>query len=378
LLGSTEQSRHDKALNESNELLTKSNHLLKQFKIDQTELSKLSENAHSLLNNLEQIKDGIQREMFNESLLKFEKQKIIDSNVIGKIVKQNIELYFLENIENMRELDFTSKIEYTHLIPILQPFKSNSFLILYSEENILNSFCLDINGDTLFDKKDLIKNEKIEKIEKLYFASSKNNKIFYICTVERHLNQIKLFFNIRSFDENLNLLAKVKLDQEPISFEVNGENLFLFNKNEKCNTISMYNQKLEMVQTFGQENPLLPFFFSLKIYLFLVSNQYFIIRETVIDEDGDDEYHTSVSIINRSNGLVEYSFVIYENVSQLHLYLDKFLITFNEVTCLLQCYNFKGDLLHEITLDKKFIGSDIGVINKELCFFLDNHKIVIF
>ena len=132
-LKSIKQNKDDieKALKESNELLSKSNRLLKQFKIDQTEISTLFDNSQLLLTNLEQIKDGIQRDMFNESLLKFERPKSFDSNVIGKIVKQNIELYFLENIENTRELDFISKIEYTNYFPGLQPFKSNSFLSLY-------------------------------------------------------------------------------------------------------------------------------------------------------------------------------------------------------------------------------------------------------
>jgi chromosome segregation ATPase len=43
----------EKALNESNELITKSNRLLKQFNIDQTELATQFERAQSLLNNLE-------------------------------------------------------------------------------------------------------------------------------------------------------------------------------------------------------------------------------------------------------------------------------------------------------------------------------------
>jgi hypothetical protein len=369
----------DKALNESNDLLSKSNHLLKQFNIDQNELSTLFESAQLHLNNLEQIKDGIQKEMFNESLIKFEKQKSFDSNVIGKIVKQNIELYFLENIENMRELDFISKIEFNSYFPILQPFKSNSFLLFYSENESLNLLCLDKVGKTVFEKRDLIKNKEIEEITSFDFALSKNNKIIYIFTNEKHLGHINTFFyNLRSYDENFNLLAKIQLDNEPEEFEVNRENLFIFNKNELCCTISMYNHNLEMVQTFGQENSLLPFFFSPEIDLVLVSNQYFIIRETVIDEDEDDDNYNSVTIINRSNGLVEASFVIYEDFHQIKLYLDKILITFNNKTCVLICYNFKGDLLGNIALDKKFKGSDISVINKELCFFLDYHKILIF
>jgi hypothetical protein len=153
----------EKALNESNELISKSNHLLKQFKIDPTEFSTQLERGQSLQTKLETIKDGIHRDMFNESLLKFEKQKSFDSNVIGKIVKQNIELYFLEKIENMRELDLVSKVENTTFCLYLETFKLNSFLFLYSENNILNLLCLDKNGKTLYEKKDLLKNKKIQE-----------------------------------------------------------------------------------------------------------------------------------------------------------------------------------------------------------------------
>jgi hypothetical protein len=365
----------EKALHDSNELLSKSNRLLNQFKIDQTELATLFEGAQLHLNNLEQIKDGIQREMFNESLIKFEKPKSFDSNVIGKIVKQNIELYFLENIENMSELKIFSNVEYTRVFPNLQPFKSNTILLLYTDENILNLLCLDKDGNTLFDKKDLIKNKEIEEFTGLRFGSSSHNKIVYIFTEEKHIKQKNTFFNLRSFDENINLLSKIKLDKQPTDFKVNRENLFLLTQNEKCCTISMYNKNLEMIQTIGQENSTLPFFFPPKNDVFLVSNKYFIFNETLIDEeegDEDDANHNRVTIINRSNGLVESSFKILEDFHQMNLYLDKFLITFNRETCLLKCYNFKGDLLHKITFDKKLKGSRFSVINKEICFNLDN------
>jgi hypothetical protein len=364
----------EKALNESNELSIKSDHLLKQFKIDQTELSTLFESAQFHLTNLEQIKDRIQKEIFNESLLKFAKQKSFDSSIVGKIVKQNIELYFLENIENMRELDNASKIEWTSYFPIL--FTSNSFLYLYLLENVLNLLCLDKDGKTLFDKKDLIRSKKIEEIIYFNYDLSKNNKILYIWTGEKHLNQTNTFFNLRSFGENFNLLAKIKLNQKPNDHGINGENLFLLNKNKNCCTISMYNQNLEIVQTFGQENSTVPYYFSLKIDTFFVSNQYFIINEPVKMKFYKD--HNKVTIINRSNGLVEASFVILEDFHQMRLYLDKYLITFNFMSCHLKCYNFKGDLLHQIILDKKFEGSIFCVMNKELCFELRDDKFFIF
>jgi hypothetical protein len=370
----------DKALNESNELLSKSKNLLNKFKIDQTQLSTLFESAQLILTNLEQIKDGLQTNMFNESLLKFEKQTSFDSSVIGKIAKQNIELHFLENIQKMRELeDFVSKTKFTLYFPILQPFKTNSFLTVYSYKNILNLLCIDKDGNRLFERKDLIKNKQIKEFKGLNFVSTKNKKTLFICTEERHLKQNNKFFYLRSFDENFNLLAEIKLDKESDEHEVNGENIFLLIKNEKCCTISMYNHNLEMVQKFGQENSILPYFFSLKIDHFMVSNRYFIIIETLIDEvKDDDEYcHRRVTMINRSNGLVEASFKILADSDQIRLYLDKFLITFNRSDCLFKCYNFNGDLLGKITLDKKFTRSDVGVLDKELFFFLDNNRVLI-
>jgi hypothetical protein len=127
----------------------------------------------------------------------------------------------------------------------------------------------------------------------------------------------------------------------------------------------MYNHNLEMMQTFGQEDSMLPFYFSHDIIFFFTSDQYFISFKQNFDQK-----HYIVTIINRSNGLIESSFNIFENVNHLRLYLDKFLITFDQNTCSLKCYNFKGDLLAKINLDEKFRGSQFYVLNKELCFFL--------
>jgi hypothetical protein len=140
----------------------------------------------------------------------------------------------------------------------------------------------------------------------------------------------------------------------------------------------MYNPNLEMAQTYGQEDSLLPYYFSPDINGFLVSDKFFIINELIDEDNDDDDEYNSVTIINRSNGLVEASFVIYEHFDQMKLYLDKFLITFNKVNCSLKCYNFKGDLLHQIILSKSLKRSEIHVINKELCFNLENGNFIIF
>jgi hypothetical protein len=53
----------------------------------------------------------------------------------GAIVKQNIELYFFVNIENMRGIkNILPKTKDTGYHQFLQPFKSNTVLLFYMEK----------------------------------------------------------------------------------------------------------------------------------------------------------------------------------------------------------------------------------------------------
>ena len=101
---------------------------------------------------------------------------------------------------------------------------------------------------------------------------------------------------------------------------------------------------LKLFKRLAKKIQYLPFYCSSKSSTFLVSSQYFIITETM-NCLKDDEY-SRVTITNRSDGLLESSFVILDNFEHMQLYLDKFLLTFDEETCSLNCYNFKVDLLH--------------------------------
>ena len=110
---------------------------------------------------------------------------------------------------------------------------------MFTEKNILNLLCFDRDANALFEERGLIKNKKIEEITDFYFVSSKNNKIHYFSTGEKHLKRTNKFFFLRSFDENFDLLAEIKLDKEPKGHDINEENLFILTKNEKCSTLSM-------------------------------------------------------------------------------------------------------------------------------------------
>jgi hypothetical protein len=138
----------------------------------------------------------------------------------------------------------------------------------------------------------------------------------------------------------------------------------------------MYNSNLELIQKFGQvNNRALPFFLSSKSELFFVNDQYFIINEASHDNDDDKQ---KITVIHRSTGLVYSSFMIYQFFDQMQLYLDKYLLTFNQDKCLLKSYSLNGEFLSEIALDKKLDVTIFYPLDKELCFATDQDNFCIF
>lgn len=85
-------------LNESNEFIKNNSSEDTHYHLDKIALKRTLDHAHYLLNNLEFERDLIERQMFNECLFRFEKMPF-DSNSIGKLIRQNIELYFLRKEE---------------------------------------------------------------------------------------------------------------------------------------------------------------------------------------------------------------------------------------------------------------------------------------
>ena len=169
------------------------------------------------------------------------------------------------------------------------------------------------------------------------------------------------------------------LERKSEDYEINGENIFLVNKNENedFSTISMFNSNLEKVGEFGQADQSLPYFFSDESCM--VSDDFFITIKLTEDLEETEKDTYKITVINRTNGFVEKSFFLHDlYCDKFQLYLNKFILTFDNETRLLNSYNLKGDLISEITLDGKLIGSRIYLLNKELCFITYDDKILIF
>ena len=355
----------------SNEFIKKSNQILNKYQIDDSELRAMLDQAHIILDNLEVTNDKLERDMFNEVILKFEK-KLFDPSSIGTLIKENIELYFLDNIGNMREINLISNIDCTRYWPCLRSFKSKSFQFLYEKNNGLCLICIDKNGKSLFEKTNLIQSKNVEKFIAGDFFITSNKKIIFICTREKHFDQENPIVSIRSFDETFNLLAEITLARQPVAFGLNGENLFLLNKND-FSSISMYSSNLDIVQVFGQADRLQPFFFSPEIQGFMVSDEFFILYEVIEDENG-----SNLIVLNRATGLVETNFIVSEYFTIFQLYLNKFILAFNQEKCLLRSFNLSGDLIRDVALDEKFKDANFFTANKEVCFITDKDYLYIF
>jgi hypothetical protein len=85
-----------------------------------------------------------------------------------------------------------------------------------------------------------------------------------------------------------------------------------------------------------------------------------------------------ITVIHRSTGLVYSTFTIYQFFDQMQLYLDKYLVTFNQDECVLRTFSLNGEFLSEIALDKKLGVTIFYPLDKELCFATDQDKFCIF
>ena len=80
-----------KELNDSNEFISKSSQVLKQFQIGEIELNASLNQSEIVFSNSDETKEKLEIDMFNKYLIKFDKQNL-DSNSIGKIRKKNVNL----------------------------------------------------------------------------------------------------------------------------------------------------------------------------------------------------------------------------------------------------------------------------------------------
>jgi hypothetical protein len=378
-----QQKRVDlsKVIDESNEYHKKSQNILKQFQYDESELKNLIDEGDKLLDTLEKTNDKIKCDIFNNVKLKFIKNlDHLESSLIGQIKRQDMNLYFLENMSNFNELDLLPKLpdinQETPLFTV-EPFKTSKILCVYRAKNKnLNISCLNKEGKILMEQKCLINDEKFLEIKyfQCYTLANVNACIY---TEEKHSNQTtSLLYKLRSYDKNLNLISSLELKHSIEYFATHGSILFSASKDSKKDSfyiLTMYSPKLEPIQKIGQGNKLLPFYFPDTLLSFFVSENYFIINEPIEGKD----FLEKITIINRSKGTVENTFNA-KPFNDCSIYLGKYILLFNLGSKTIYAYDFAGGLIDETKLDEKLQVDILTFCLNKKVYFLNENKIKLY
>jgi hypothetical protein len=363
----------EKLLNESLEFCVTSETLLKKFQIDEEDIRIRLNKAYNYLNGLEKIGDKLQSNMFNGTLLKFNKSlKEIKISSIGTIKRQNLNLYYLENLCDIREIKLQfAKADLNEKFPfiIAQPFRSYLLLFLQlRQDNTLNISVLDKMGNMQLERNIPL----INRLLRMYITSLVQNSFFCAYTEEEIALGHQRVFKLQSFDDNLNFISK-RYFQNSLKFvDSTNDCVFVSYRENNYLVIALFNSKLEPIQVYGQANKVAPFYFSLNIAKLLVNQNYFIKSEPL-----PKNLQFRITLIEKSNGLIRNHFDV-NLFSNWCLYLEEFILLFDSTNIF--CYNFDGKLIEITTVNAKNLSMSAFKfsLNKEL-YFLDcdreNNKI---
>ena len=192
--------------------------MLKQTRVNKHDLKSTLNDASNLLDQLETTSDKLECDIFKNVVVKFERApKELDAKEVGSVKFQDYQLYFVENLENIREVALHTRIDDITVEPesertfnlTLSPFKTRNLVFAYiNKQNNMSLTCMERDGTILNEKKNIIKSLTLTKIT--YFAIQTLSNFLFIYTEEIHNDQAKTLFMLRNFDENLNLIKQVK------------------------------------------------------------------------------------------------------------------------------------------------------------------------
>ena len=319
------KEKMNRSLNEANTFNAQIKTLLKQFQLEETVIQDNLIEAQDILNNLEKIEDRLHMDLISKVHFKFEKnQSGLNDSTIGFIKKRNIQLYFCQNIDNMKELDLTENLDNADSRPFIMvyPFSCSKFLLVQDfDRGNLYFYVIDSNKTILAQKRyDFNFNGTLFKVKVTPLI---NREFFCLATLAENIGKGKCWL-VQSFDENLKLISRKYFDRLDLIL-TNSENLFLvILKDERYICLESYNSNLEPLRLFGQGCSDFPYFFPSTIKKILISKKYFVLKEL------NNSNESKITIIRQKNGKIKSSFLV---TFQFHenwtIYLEKFILFFS-------------------------------------------------
>ena len=265
----------------------------------------------------------------------------------------------------------------------IQPFKNRSFIVSYvNTSKNLNVVRFDSKtGNVLAQKTNLVLSNNFQSVS--CFNTKTSGSVVYLYTEETHASHASPY--LRILDENLNLTKKSKLSHTLISMATCEDCLCVMSSsNPECNTLTTFDDKLEIVSECGQAMPDSPFYIPKSIVSFLVNDSYLVLSETVLvanemegEEAVDEEdiiRYEKILLVSKESGHVVSQFEM-SYFDTWRLYLDKYILTYHTDTHVLRSYNLSGDFLHEVTFKDELVETTFECIaGKELYFYNEDEK----
>ena len=250
-------------------------------------------------------------------------------------------------------------------------FQGNYLFAYKNSSGNLNLLLLDDRGQILSECKDVIKKKDFAVPNRFsVIAAAKTIYLYSDCDYGE-------MFKLRSFDESLNLLCEIGLEDEVYEFATYENNMLMFFEvTDYHYVIHEYNPALDICQELGQRYSHLPYCFGYYKGKLLVNNDYYVIGHGIQDDedhiDIDEDHIEEVTVINKATGILVKTF----NISVCHditLYSGEYLCAYNTDTAKLCVYDLKGDLQCKADFDQELVDSNVPIIfKKKVSFFIRN------
>ncbi len=360
-------SKNDKSipsfLEEANVFHEKWTEYLEQFTIDKSEVTKASDEAKILLENLETKRKDLKCKIFNGKLLKFEiDERKVTSQIVGKFKYQNLGKLNFDQLTEARLLSLKNKLtDFNSRFKIAVEFFQNGTFIIghQTSTNNVNMVALDKSGNVLRQKNSIIPIPNTSSlVYNLKLVKLSNRLALYIWYFNINFGHR---FCLVSYDENSNLKTKIFLDYPVNGFAAFADFLYLLSIQNGINKLSIYDSNLENTRNIGQKQPNSPFFFPMTLTKLAVNeNNFFIL-------DNNNE----IKLMNRNDGLIVSSFKIKSN--DFSIYLDQHILSYDGQAKKLYSFSFSGKLENEHMLDSLTENNQlIGISDDEFIFYDSN------
>jgi len=337
---------------------------LKNYSYD-TQLEMILDKSKELLSNVQKASDRLDASVFNNKRLTFcRKYTKLSLESLGKLDISEIQPRFGINDAPLKQVDLRevlidSKLDAIKYSTMCLLENGNIFVAYINESYKVNMAILGSNGTVLKKEKNCF--EVFEEYEFTSHETFSMGNFIYILSSDGDDTYI-----LRKVDFNL----KIKCERE-----YNGEQKLCGFKNEiyrydtyqdaiKIHEILNLEQKKEIINVFEEVEE------ESFVCHFFVTNDFFIIlrrncSETLI----------KVTIIGKNSSVIINSFEIYRDWAIFFLYLDKYIVSFDQNSKRMDFYDFEGNIVDEGSLERlpgniQFMGTQ----NKAICAFVPSEQ----